>query len=179
MSRRAPRWRWLAIPVLVLPLAWVLGAGLARPVPRVGDPAPAFELTTIDGRTISSSDLEGRAYVLNFWASWCVPSCVDEHPVLLEAQRRYGQQVTILGVLYRDTPEEARAFLDRYGDGGYLHLSDPGERLAADWGVLGPPETFFVASDGTVAARRIGPMTAADLDRLFAPLVAGLDGGSG
>lgn len=167
------RWRWLLVPAIVLPLAWVLGSGLARPVPQVGDPAPSFELATIDGGRVSSDELAGRPYVLNFWASWCIPSCVDEHPVLLEAHRRFGDEVTILGVLYRDTPEQARAFLDRYGDGGYRHLTDPGERLARAWGVLGPPETFFVDGDGRVSARRVGPMTAADLDRLFAPLVAG------
>jgi peroxiredoxin len=103
------RWRWLLVPAIVLPLAWVLGAGLARSAPRVGDPAPSFELRTIDGDRVSSEELVGRPYVLNFWASWCIPSCVDEHPVLLEAQRRYGEEIAIVGVLYRDTPEAARA----------------------------------------------------------------------
>jgi cytochrome c biogenesis protein CcmG/thiol:disulfide interchange protein DsbE len=162
--------RWLLVPLLVLPLAWLLVASLGRTVPRVGDPAPAFSLRTIDGRTVSSDSLAGRPYLLNFWASWCIPSCVDEHPVLIEAQERYGQRLTILGVLYRDTPEAARGFLATYGDGGWVHLADPGERLAGEWGVLGPPETFLVGGDGRVLARRIGPLTSAQLDDFLAPV---------
>ena len=162
--------RWLVLPLLVVPLAWLLAASLGRTVPQVGDSAPEFSLVTIDGRTVTSADLAGRPYLLNFWASWCVPSCVDEHPVLIEAQQRYGDQVTILGILYRDSPEAARTFLGTYGDGGWQHLADPGERLAGAWGVLGPPETFLVDADGRVAARRIGPLTAADLDAFLAPV---------
>jgi cytochrome c biogenesis protein CcmG/thiol:disulfide interchange protein DsbE len=162
--------RWLVVPVIVLPLAWLLVVSLARPVPRVGDPAPDFSLTTLDGRTVTAASLAGRPYLLNFWASWCIPACVDEHPVLIEAHERYGDEVTILGVLYRDTPEAARSFLSTYGDGGWPHVADPGEVLAGAWGVIGPPETFLVDAEGTVAARWIGPLTSADLAGLFAPV---------
>jgi cytochrome c biogenesis protein CcmG/thiol:disulfide interchange protein DsbE len=166
--------RWLMVPIVMLPLAWLLVASLGRTVPRAGDLAPEFSLITIDGREVTSAQLAGRPYLLNFWASWCVPACVDEHPVLIDAQRKYGDDVTILGVLYRDSPDAARAFLKANGDGGWQHLSDPGERLAGEWGVLGPPESFLVDAEGRVAARWIGPLTAASLDAFMAP-VAGLD----
>lgn len=166
--------RWLIVPAVVLPLAWLLVASLGRPVPRVGDPAPDFSLVTMDGETVTAASLAGRPYLLNFWASWCIPACIEEHPVLLEAQRRYGDRLAIVGVLYRDSPEEARAFLDRYGDGGWPHLTDPGERFAGTWGVLGPPESFLVNADGTVAARRIGPLTMGELDG-FVGQLAGVD----
>jgi cytochrome c biogenesis protein CcmG/thiol:disulfide interchange protein DsbE len=156
--------RWLILPGLVLPLGWLLVSSLTRPVPRAGDDAPSFSLVSIDGRHLTSDDLAGRPYLVNFWSSWCVPSCVDEQPVLMEAQRRYGDQVAIVGVLYRDTAEEARAFLERYGDGGWPQLADPGERLAGAWGVLGPPESYLVDADGTVVARKIGPLTLEELD---------------
>jgi len=162
--------RWLVVPAVVLPLAWLLIVSLSRPVPRVGDPAPDFSLRTLDGDTVTAASLAGRPYLLNFWASWCVPACVEEHPVLIEAQQRYGGKVTILGVLWRDTPEAARQFLVEYGDGGWEHLADPGERLAGAWGVIGPPETFLVDADGVVAARWIGPLSSQDLPRLFAPV---------
>jgi cytochrome c biogenesis protein CcmG/thiol:disulfide interchange protein DsbE len=170
MSRRSLR--WLVVPAVVLPLAWLLVVSLGRSVPRVGDPAPDFTLRTIDGETVSAASLAGRPYLLNFWASWCVPACVDEHPVLLEAQERYGGEVAILGVLYRDTPEAARRFLATYGDGGWPHLADPGERLAGAWGVIGPPETFLVDADGRVAGRWIGPLHSADLAGFFAPVAS-------
>jgi cytochrome c biogenesis protein CcmG/thiol:disulfide interchange protein DsbE len=79
--------------------------------------------------------------------------------------------VRILGILYRDTPEDARDFLERYGDGGWVHLTDPGGRLAADWGVIGPPETYLVGADGRLLAKRIGPLTSAELDDFLAPAV--------
>lgn len=169
MSGRALR--WLLVPAVALPLGWLLVTSLSRSVPQVGDMAPAFSLRATDGSTVTSESLAGRPYLLNFWASWCVPSCVDEHPVLIEAQERFGDEVTILGVLWRDTPEAAQAFLDRYGDGGWRHLADPGEGLAREWGVLGPPETFLVDAQGRVAARRIGPLTSAELDDFMAPVV--------
>jgi cytochrome c biogenesis protein CcmG/thiol:disulfide interchange protein DsbE len=164
--------RWLAVPVIVLPLGWMLVASLSRSVPAAGDAAPAFSLVSIDGETVTSESLAGRPYLLNFWSSWCVPSCVDEQPVLLEAQQRYGDQVTIVGVLYRDTAEAARQFLATYGDGGWVQLADPGERLAGAWGVLGPPESYLVDASGTVVARRIGPITMEQLG----PFVAKLPG---
>lgn len=162
--------RWLVLPAIVLPLAWLLVASLSRPVPVAGDPAPTFELASFDGRTVTSESLRGRPYLLNFWASWCIPACVDEHPVLLEAQQRYGDRLQIVGVLYRDTPEAARRFLDRYGGGDWLQLSDPGERLAAAWGVLGPPESYLVDAQGTVVARKIGPLTSDQLDAFIGQL---------
>jgi len=164
--------RWVAVPVVMLPLAWLLVASLSRPVPAVGDPAPAFSLVSIDGETLTSESLAGRPYLLNFWSSWCLPSCADEQPVLLEAQRRYADRVTIVGVIYRDTPDAARGFLATYGDGGWAQLTDPGDRLATAWGVTGPPESYLVGADGVVVARRIGPLTVAEID----PFVGQLPG---
>ncbi|HSM37768.1 MAG TPA: redoxin family protein [Candidatus Limnocylindrales bacterium] len=162
--------RWLVLPAILLPLAWLLIASLSRSVPVAGDPAPEFDLVAIDGTPVTSESLRGRPYLLNFWASWCIPSCVDEHPVLLEAQQRYGDRLRIVGVLYRDTAEQARDFLATYGDGGWLQLADPGERLAGAWGVLGPPESYLVDASGTVVARKIGPLTSDQLDGFIGQL---------
>jgi len=156
--------RWLLVPVIVLPLAWLLFQGFGRDPrqvasPLIQRPAPDWSLTTLDGERLSSADLEGRPYVVNFWASWCIPACVDEHPVLAAASERYGDAVTFVGVLYQDAPADASGFLDRYGDPGYAHLVDEPGSLAIDYGVTGPPETFFVDADGIVRARQWGPLT--------------------
>ncbi|MGI8999601.1 MAG: redoxin domain-containing protein [Candidatus Limnocylindria bacterium] len=156
--------RWLLVPLVVLPLGWLLLSGFGRDPREIRSPlsgraAPAWTLTSLDGKTISSDDLDGRPYVVNFWASWCIPACVDEHPVLADAHERYGDDVTIVGVLYNDAPSDAQAFLDRYGDAGYAHLVDTEGRLAIDFGVTGPPETFFVDADGIVRDKQFGPLT--------------------
>ena len=55
--------------------------------------------------------------MINFWASWCIPACAEEHPVLTNAQARYGNEFQLVGILYDDQPADAREFLVRYGDG--------------------------------------------------------------
>ena len=71
----------------------------------------------------------------------------------------------MVGVVYQDGPESAQAFLDRLGDAGYPHLLDPDGTLAVDFGVTGPPETFFVDADGIVRDKQFGPLTAALLEQ--------------
>lgn len=169
--------RWLLLPAVVLPLTLLFAVAMAEPTARVGEPAPTFELQTTGGRTISSGDLLGTPYALNFWASWCVPACVDEHPVLVEAHERYGDEVLIIGVLVRDSPEAADAFLERYGDGGWPHLLDPGGRLARAYGSLGPPETYFVDEHGVLRIRQIGPMDSRLMRSHVTTLLAGPSAG--
>ena len=160
--------RWLVVPIVVVPITWLLFQGFGTDPRQVASPllqrpAPEWSLTTLDGETMSSSDLEGRPYVVNFWASWCIPACVDEHPILTAASEQYGDAVTLVGVLYQDEPAGARGFLGRYGDAGYAHVIDERGSLAIDYGVTGPPETFLVDAGGIVRARQWGPLTEASM----------------
>jgi cytochrome c biogenesis protein CcmG/thiol:disulfide interchange protein DsbE len=169
--------RWLLVPLVVLPLGWLLFAGFGRDPreiasPLIGRPAPEWSLTTLDGEALGTDDLAGRPYVVNFWASWCVPACVDEHPVLAAAHATYGEEVAIVGVLYQDDPADAESFLARYGDAGYAHVDDASGRLAIDFGVTGPPETFFVDADGIVRDKQFGPLTDELLAERLASIVA-------
>jgi len=167
--------RWLLVPLIVVPLGWLLFAGFGRDPraiasPLIGRPAPEWSLTTLDGDVLGTDDLVGRPYVVNFWASWCVPACVDEHPVLAAAHAAYGEEVAIIGVLYQDEPADAETFLARYGDAGYANVEDESGRLAIDFGVTGPPETFFVDADGVVRDKQFGPLT----DELLADRLASI-----
>ena len=160
--------RWLIVPVVIIPVGWLLFQGFGRDPRELASalldrPAPEWTLTTLDGDTLSSSDLAGRPYLVNFWASWCVPACVDEHPVLADAHADHGDAIAIVGVLYHDDPADAEAFLARYGDAGYPHLLDPSGEVAIDFGVSGPPETFFVDAAGVVRHRQWGPLTEASM----------------
>ena len=118
--------RWLVIPLVVLPITWLLFQGFGRDPrqvasPLIQRPVPSWSLTTLDGETLSSADLAGRPYVVNFWASWCIPACVDEHPVLAAAAEELGDEVVFVGVLYQDAPADARGFLEER-DGKMLWL---------------------------------------------------------
>jgi len=169
------RWRWVAVAVvvaLVVGWAFVAGRSLGRDPRQVGSvllgkPAPAFELPTLDGGRVDSSDWEGEVVVVNFWASWCVP-CREEAPELEAfAQQWRDRGVRLVGIVYNDEEAEAAAFRDRYGL-TYPQALDPGGRAAIDFGVFGVPETYVIAGDGTVMAKLLGAVDAATLERVVA-----------
>lgn len=167
--------RWLLLPVVVVPLMFVLGFGFGRdpnnvPSALMNRPAPGFELPTLDRSALSSESLRGRPVVINFWASWCL-ECKTEHPVLMDGQRRHGTDVAFIGVLYQDRPEDARAYLTEMGDPGYPNLIDADGRLALDFGVSGVPETFFIDAQGVVRYKHWGALTTEVLNAQLSSLL--------
>ena len=156
------RWRWLLVPLLVVPLGWILFQGLGRdprtiPSPLVGKPLPALAGPMLDGGTFDDAALAGRPALVNVWSSNCVP-CRAEHGMLRDLVAQHADDLSVIGVMYETDADSARAFRDRYG-GGWTELTDPGGRTALDLGVTGPPETFFVDADGIVRYRQVGPLT--------------------
>ncbi len=156
--------RWMLVPLVVVPLGWLLFTGLGRdprliPSPLVGKPMPAFAGTTLEGDHFSSTDLAGKPAIVNFWASYCIPSCVDEHPVLLDLAARHESDLRMVGVLFNDTPDGARGFLARYGQVSWPNMLNADGRISIDYGVTGPPETFFVDARGIVVSHHVGPLT--------------------
>jgi cytochrome c biogenesis protein CcmG/thiol:disulfide interchange protein DsbE len=117
--------------------------------------APAFTLDRLDrGGELSIADLEGKAVVVNFWASWCVP-CRDEAPVLEQTYKRYrGQGLVVLGIDVNDFREDARRFMRKYGL-TYPMVYDGKGSTVGKWGVRGFPETFFVDRTGKLVGERI------------------------
>ena len=182
MSVRALR--WLLVPILVVPLVLLLLHGFGRdpqaiPSRLIGKAVPTFSLVTLDGRTVTSTELRGRPVLVNFWASWCIPACVEEHAVLLDAARRYGSSLQIVGVLYQDTPQGARTFGARYGEPSWPTLLDPDGRLALDFGVTGPPESYLVDGQGIVRFKQFGPLTQAVIADQVGRLLSAAVGGRG
>ena len=133
------------------------------PSALIGRSVPAFTLEPLPGLShagqpvpgLSDADLKGRVTVVNVWASWCVP-CRQEHPVLVELAK--NPVVRVVGINYKDNPENARRFLGSLGNPFAAVGIDPNGRAAIDWGVYGVPETFVVGPDGTIRHKHIGPL---------------------
>lgn len=135
--------------------------------------APQFELKTFQGETIRLADLRGKAVVINFWASWCVP-CRDEAPALEAMWQKYKEQgVVILGVDYVDTEPEALKFIQQYRQ-TYPNGADLGTQISQKYKITGVPETYFITREGQVLSGTdangrpygnwIGPISASALE---------------
>ena len=129
----------------------------AIPSPLIGKPAPRLPQQELEmpGSQLRADDLQGKAYVLNVWGSWCV-SCRVEHPVITELART---GVTVVGYNYKDTPDDARRWLTEYGNPFALVIQDQDGQAALDWGIYGAPETFVIDADGIIRYKYIGPLT--------------------
>ncbi len=170
--------RWLALVPLagLVALAavfalWALQRDTAehRPDALIGRPIPETVLPLLSGE--GELDLKtaavGRPVVVNVFASWCAP-CRIEHPQLMALQAR---GVRVVGVAYKDEPENTRAFLEELGDPFALVLVDREGRAGLDLGISGVPESFAVDAQGIVVGKISGPINdETDLERLIAPL---------
>ena len=178
--RRRPWVRWTAIGVaLAIIVGWaiVAGRGLNRDPtvvdsPLIGKDAPAFTLPALDGSEVASTGYEGRIWVVNFWASWCVP-CREEAPRLQDFWERRGPQgIGMVGIVYQDDEDAAREFRDEFGL-TFPQTMDPGGRTALDFGVFGIPETFVIDERGAVMAKLIGAVGPDTLDQVLAEVTEG------
>ena len=165
----------VAALVVPLVLAALLGAYLVSRSPSgsptaIGKVAPDFSVADLDGNPIRLADLRGRPVIVNFWASWCGP-CVEEFPLLNEAAQRHADDgLVVIGIVWADRTAAARDFMVRNG-ATWAAAMDPGEQVARDYGILGPPETYFIGRDGIIRGRHIGQITAASLDAKIAAIL--------
>jgi len=140
------------------------------PSPLIGKPAPAFSLPVLGApeRKVSRDELQGKVWVLNVWASWCVP-CQQEHPLITQLARTSG--VPVYGLNYKDKPADATAWLVRFGDPFAATLSDIDGLVGIDYGVYGVPETFVIDKQGVIRLKHIGPVTPEALQKTILPML--------
>lgn len=132
------------------------------PSPLLGEPAPSIALPLLDGSgSFEWSSLEGQVILVNFFASWCIPCREEQVDLTATANAFAPRDVTVVEIAYQDTAENALAFLNETGASpNAVYLADPGGRAAIAYGVFGIPETFFIASDGAVVGKAVGPTDA-------------------
>lgn len=144
------------------------------PSALINKPAPDFTLQPVEGLLADGTqvpgfgraDLAGKVSVVNVFASWCVP-CRQEHPLLEDLARVDGIQ--LLGINYKDKPENARRFLGSLGNPYDRIGADDAGRTAIEWGVYGVPETFIVDAKGMIRYKFIGPLSPSSYREVFLP----------
>jgi len=129
--------------------------------PLIGHPAPDFTLpllSTDPASPIHLASLEGKPFMINFWASWC-DVCKLEAPLLENTwQRIQSQGIVFLGIDYADTQSDGLNFLHQYGI-TYPNVTDANGKVAINYGLTGVPETFFIDRRGIIVQKVIGELT--------------------
>ncbi len=144
-----------------------LATGVAAKPPVVGAPAPAFKVTSFDGRELSLADLRGKVVVLNFWATWCVP-CRKELPLLdayYRVQQQHGLEIVAVTTedsvpLYRLKPLAAMVSfaMARKFHGGYGEVS-------------AVPMNFVIDRSGILRYAKAGSFDLDSLNETLVPLL--------
>lgn len=170
-------------PLLLIPPMLFAGVGAlfwfgmmrtdpgALPTAFAGKPAPAITAAPLGGGPAPTDALlHGNGVKLvNFWASWCGP-CRQEHPML---EQLAAEGVEIIGINYKDRPENALGFLNELGNPFAALGADESGRMGLNWGLYGVPETFVVDAQGTILARIAGPITKSNLETAVRPALSG------
>jgi cytochrome c biogenesis protein CcmG/thiol:disulfide interchange protein DsbE len=165
--------RWLAI----LPLLALIGFAFIgvinlnraeKPTTSLSDGrnAPPRVFETLIGPNPSydfSQNTGDTPIAVNLFASWC-PPCIVEHPLLLSLEERHPNQV--YGILYKDTADKGRAFLERLGNPYTAVAMDPTGKGGLDFGLTGVPETFVISPKGKILLHVRGPLDADTLQEV-------------
>ena len=124
----------------------------------INEPAPAFSLIDLKGRTISSSAFKGKVIVLDFWATWCIP-CISSFPAMQQAQTRYQNDPDVR-FLFINTREggplqRVHNFMDKHSYPFVVPL-DSQQKVANAYKVKGIPTKVVIGPDGRVRYRHVG-----------------------
>jgi cytochrome c biogenesis protein CcmG/thiol:disulfide interchange protein DsbE len=142
------------------------------PSALIGHPAPQTALPPLVGLVnndaqvpgLDPATFKGKVSIVNVWASWCVP-CHEEAPLLTALGK--DKRLQLIGINYKDAPDNARRFLGRYGNPFGIVGVDGNGRAAIEWGVYGVPETFIVGRQGTIVYKMVGPVTPENIDTVL------------
>ncbi|MCL2784632.1 MAG: TlpA family protein disulfide reductase [Propionibacteriaceae bacterium] len=145
-----------SIPVTVAP---------GQEPPAVGKPAPDFSTVTIDGETITLSDLKGKPVWLVFGATWC-PNCRSEAPDVQAASQRFEDRVTVVSIYVGEAKDTVVSYTQR------LRLTHPAvvdtsKTIATSYGVMGIPVHYFIDSKGVIAKVSVGNLSLATMTEIL------------
>ncbi|MEM8863868.1 MAG: redoxin domain-containing protein [Chloroflexota bacterium] len=163
---------WLSVMALavLMSVGWMAysrDVELADPntlatAPMPGALAPDFTLTTLEGESVTLSELRGQPIILNFWATWCGP-CRQETPHFQSYYEQNQDDFVMLGINQREAIEQIEGFVDEFGM-TYPVLLDENGQVYDAYQVFGLPTTWFVDPDGVLVSVAPGGVSAAYLE---------------
>lgn len=169
------------IPLIIAVFIMAIFAGVllsgrdnqTLPSTLLNQPAPEFSASALAESGLAALETadfvkgDTPITVLNVWASWCTP-CIAEHPYITNLSRQDG--VTLVGLNYKDKPDAARKFLEKYGNPYEKIGTDPHGAVAIDFGVYGVPETYVIDAQGIIRFKVVGPVTPEIITRDLEPI---------
>ena len=122
----------------------------------IGKPTPDVPLPLLQNNQakLALDAYRGQPLLVNFFASWCAP-CRAEAPAL----EHLSNQISIIGIAYKDRPQDTLQFLEQYGNPFVAIGRDNDGRAGMAWGVYGVPETYLIDRSGQIKWRHAGPLT--------------------
>lgn len=128
------------------------------PSPLVDKHIPEFSVAILDSpeKLFHSKQLQGQYTLLNIWATWCT-TCIEEHQFWVD-KRALKPAYQIIGLNYRDNPENAREYLAKAGNPYDVVLSDVDGKVGIDLGVYGTPQTYVIDPHGVILYKHVGPI---------------------
>ncbi len=159
----------LRLAIIILPIVgivffvYLLQEDQDASISYLDKPLPESALITLDDKKVTQSDLTGT-YLLNVWASYCVP-CKVEHPFLMDLA---SQEIRIIGLNYKDKKMDARHWLEDNGSPYEFSIYDFDGFYALDLGVTGVPETFLI-KDGQIKVHVVGVIDSKKWEKDFVP----------
>ncbi len=156
---------------IVIPMLFAASQSLAAGT--VGDRAPDFSATTLEGKALSLAEYRGKTPVyLVFWATWC-PNCLREIPEINALQQKFGDRMAILSINVgiNDSAEAAREYREEHGM-KYPVVFDEGSRISSRYAIAGTPTQLLIGSDGVIRYRSAKTPAAADIEKHWSQLSA-------
>lgn len=133
--------------------------------------APAFSGVGMDGKTVSSRQLAGKAYIVNFFASWC-PPCRAEIPDMVELQKKYkAKGFTFVGVAVNENDESIKNFMKTNGITYPVMLAD--QKMVGAYGrfieggLRSIPTSFVVNRSGRITQVITGARSKAEFEKMI------------
>ncbi|HEY1729508.1 MAG TPA: TlpA disulfide reductase family protein [Candidatus Baltobacteraceae bacterium] len=149
--------------LLVLAVAALCTVPVAAAAPpRPGQPAPTFDIRTLDNKPVKLTKLHGKAVYLDFFASWCAP-CREETPEIIKLSKQYQKRgLAVIGLDDNESKDRAQGFSDQFKVPFPVAVAD--QKLLDSYGVIALPVHVFIDRNGQIKLYRLGEMSNKEIE---------------